>query len=170
MIFLRFGIVILIAWLGYHFGAPVTLKDQWPLFEALRTTTSIVFGVMGALLALVYPDVVKNALRGGTSTQEDDGGLNRLISPCAHSALLLILLVFIAPITAWLATFDVSLFPVDVITFQQCSFSLFCVLSYWQISILLMVLVPFDALYTGVRHSIQRARMRRNMHSNGRGS
>lgn len=165
----RFGMVLVIALLGYHFGAPIPLKDQWPLFEALRTTTSIVFGVMGALLALVYPDAVKNALRGGPTVQETDGGLKRLITPCGHSALLLILLVFAAPVIAWLETFDFKELPADVTTFQQTAFSLFCVLSYWQIIILLMVLIPFDDLYMRVHQGIQRERMRRNMHSNGPG-
>lgn len=165
----RLSMVIAIALLGYHFGSSIPLKDQWPLFEALRTTTSIVFGVMGALLALVYPDAVKNALRDGPSAQETDGGLKRLITPCGHSALLLILLVFLAPVLAWLGTFDFKEMPADVTTFQQSSFSLFCVLSYWQITILLMVLIPFDDLYMKVHQGIQRGRMRRNMHSNGPG-
>jgi fumarate reductase subunit D len=164
----RLGLVAVIAYLGYHFGAPIPLKDQWPLFEALRTTTSIVFGVMGALLALVYPDAVKNALRNGPSTQESDGGLKRLITPCGHSALLLILLVFVAPIISWLGTFDPKEFAENVTLFQQVTFSIFCILSYWQISILLMVLIPFDDLYMNVHQGIQRQRMRRNMHSNGR--
>lgn len=168
MNFFRFGMVIVVALLGYHFGAPIPLKDQWPFFEALRTTTSIVFGVMGALLALVYPDAVKNALRGGPGAQETDGGLKRLITPCGHSALLLIFLVFLAPLIAWLGTFNFKDMPTDVTTFQQSAFSLFCVLSYWQIIILLMVLIPFDDLYMKVHHAIQRERMRRNMHSNGR--
>lgn len=159
----------MIAWLGYHFGAPVALKDQWPLFEALRTTTSITFGVMGALLALVYPDAVKNALRGGPNTQDNDGGLNRLITPCGHSAILLVVLVTLAPVLAWLGTFDLKLNPVEVTAFQQFSFSLLCVLSYWQVLILLMVLIPFDDLYTRVSQGIQRGRMRRGMHTNGRG-
>lgn len=164
----RFGLVAVIAYIGYHFGAPIPLKDQWPLFEALRTTTSIVFGVMGALLALVYPDAVKNALRNGPNTQESDGGLKRLITPCGHSALLLILLVFVAPIISWLGTFDPKEFAENVTLFQQVTFSIFCVLSYWQIYILLMVLIPFDDLYMNVNQGIQRQRMRRNMHSNGR--
>lgn len=159
-----------VAWLGYHFGASITLTDQWQLFEALRTTTSIAFGIMAALLALVYPDAVKNALRNERRTVADsDGGLSTLVSPCAHSAILLILLVAIAPVFAWLRTFDPAVVPAHVITIQQACFSLFCVLSYWQIMILLMVLMPFDDLYSKVTHGIQRARLRRDMHSNGRG-
>lgn len=160
--------VAVIAWLGYHFGATISLSAQWPYFEALRTTTSIAFGVIAALLALVYPDAVKNALRGGAPTQEPDGGLGKLVSPCGHSAILLIALVVIAPVVAWLSTFSAVEMPVEVATIQRVTFSIFCVLSYWQVTILLMVLLPFDDLYTKVSHGIQRGKLRRSMHSNGR--
>ena len=169
MVFLRIGVIVAVAWLGYYFGAPIALKDQWPLFDALRNTTSIVFGIMGALIALVYPDAVKSALRGGQSAQTVDGGLGRLITPCGHSAMLLIVLVVLAPFIAWVSNFDPKKFPVEIITSQQVSFSLFCVLSYWQVVILLMVLIPFDEMYTKVSQDIERARLRRAMHRNGPG-
>lgn len=168
MLLFRLVLVITIAWIGYHFGAPIALKDQWPLYEALRTTTSIVFGVMGGLLALVYPDAVKNALSGNTSsTQITDGGISQLITPCVHSAILLITLVILAPLLAWMGTLDIAVAATTVRTFQQISFAVFCLLSYWQISILLMVLMPFDDLYTKITHGIQRERMRRRIHANG---
>lgn len=166
---MRFGIVVVIAWLGYYFGAPIALKDQWPLYDALRNTTSIVFGIMGALIALVYPDAVKNALRGGQPAQAVDGGLGKLITPCGHSALLLIMLVVLAPVIAWVATFEPATRAADITTLQKVSFSLFCVLSYWQVVILLMVLIPFDEMYSKVHDDIRRARLRRNLHSNGPG-
>ena len=169
MFWLRLILVVLIAGLGYHFGAPISLSAHWPLFEALRTTSSIAFGIMGALLALVYPDAIKNALSGRTApAQDSDGGLSTLVAPCGHSALLLILLVAIAPVIAWLGTFDAKTSPLETVTIQQAVFSLFCVLSYWQVTILLMVLIPFDDLYTRVTSGLQRAKMRRDMHSNGR--
>jgi len=168
MTILRFGIAIVIAWLGYHFGTSITLDNQWPLYDALRNTTSIVFGIMGALLALVYPDAVKNALRGGPAAGANDGGLGRLIVPGAHSALLLIVLVVLAPVISWLATYNPESFPEQVALFRRVSFSLFCVLSYWQVLILLMVLIPFDEMYTKIMQDIARLRLRRDMHRNGR--
>ena len=167
MVYLRIGMVVVIAWLGYHFGAPIALKDQWPLYDALRNTTSIAFGIMGALIALVYPDAVKNALRGSSPTQAADGGLGKLITPCGHSAMLLVVLVVLAPFIAWVGSFDLKTLQAEVTTIQQVSFSFFCVLSYWQVIILLMVLRPFDDMYTKVSHDIRRERLRRAMHNNG---
>ena len=57
--------------LGFYAGREIGLADQWPYFEALRTTSSIIFGVMGALLAIVYPEVVKQGFR---ATRRDDTG------------------------------------------------------------------------------------------------
>jgi uncharacterized protein YybS (DUF2232 family) len=99
---------------------------------------------------------------------DSDGGMNTLVAPCGHSAMLLILLVAIAPVIAWLGTFDAKTAPFEIVTIQQTVFSLFCLLSYWQVTILLMVLIPFDDLYTRVTSGVQRARMRRDMHSNRR--
>lgn len=167
MIYLRIGMIVVIAWLGYYFGAPIVLSAQWPLYDALRNTTSIAFGIMGALIALVYPDAVKNALRGSSPMQAIDGGLGRLITPCGHSAMLLVVLVVLAPFIAWLGAADAKVLFTDLKTIQQISFSVFCVLSYWQVIILLMVVMPFDDMYTRVSHDIQRERLRRGMHTNG---
>lgn len=169
MFFLRLGVVIAVAWLGYRFGTPIALNDQWPLYDTLRNTTSIVFGIMGALIALVYPDAVKNALRGGASVQPTDGGLRKLITPCGHSAMLLVILVILAPAIAWITTLDAANYAAEIASLQKVSFSLFCVLSYWQVVILLMVLIPFDDLYSKVNEDIRRARLRRGMHMNGPG-
>lgn len=167
MILLRMGMIVAIAWLGYYFGAPIALNAQWPLFDALRNTTSIAFGIMGALIALVYPDAVKNALRGSSPTQAVDGGLGKLITPCGHSAMLLVVLVVLAPFIAWVGAANPKELFTDIKTIQQVSFSIFCVLSYWQVVILLMVVVPFDDMYTKVSQDIQRERLRRAMHRNG---
>lgn len=168
MIWFRILLLVAIAGVGFHFGAPIPVHDQWPLFEALRTTTSIVFGVIAALLALVYPDTVKNALRGGAPASSADGGLSRLLSACGHSAMLLLLLVVIAPLLAWLATIKETASPDLAFEIRRGSFAIFCVLSYWQVRILLMVLLPFDALYSKVSQDLQRERLRRDLHRNGR--
>lgn len=55
---------------GYYFGKNVPFHEQWPLYEALRTTASIIFAVVGAWLAIIYPERLKFSLRGnGTAEQ-----------------------------------------------------------------------------------------------------
>ena len=150
--------------IGYHFGEPIKFEDQWGFYEALRTTTSIVFGVMGALLAIVYPEVVKLGLRGQAMNLRDNN-LHRITDPLAHSALLLVFLVAAAPFFAWLKT----LTHVEVVEWRvnQVSFAVLCILSFWQIKILQMVLFPLDALTSKSDDEVARANMRSGIHRNG---
>lgn len=169
MRWLNLLILAAIAWIGYRFGALITFGDQWPYFEALRTTTSIVFGVMGALLAIVYPEVLKDGLRGSFGRDAQSGSLHRIIEPLVHSALLLILLVALAPVYAWVKALGFDAKSPEAAITQQVSFGLFCSLSYWQVRILLMVLFPMDTLITRSDDAAARTRMRRSIHTNGPG-
>jgi len=36
--------------------------EQWPLYESLRNTSAIIFGVMGAWLAIICPDGILDKL------------------------------------------------------------------------------------------------------------
>lgn len=150
-------------YIGYHFGAVIKLEDQWPYFEALRTTTSIVFGVMGALLAVVFPEVLKFGLRNA-GVPMGESNLRRVLMPCANSALLLVVLVVLGPVFAWIKATT----PADT-GMQQALFCLFCLLTYWQVIILQMVLLPMDILMTNTTVAAARDRLRRAIHSNGRG-
>ncbi|MFZ6735542.1 hypothetical protein ACO0LG_26725 [Undibacterium sp. Ji42W] len=108
---------------------------------------------MGALLAVVYPEVVKSGFR---RVKDDDvgaaGNVEKIVSPLAHSAVLIIVLVALGPLFSSIKTF----FPYDVIlkTLQSTSvvialgimFGLLCTLSLWQIYILIRVLLPLDVL------------------------
>lgn len=155
----------LAGYLGYHFGADIPLSEQWPYFEALRTTTSIVFGVMGALLAVVFPEVLKQGLRGA-GAPSGETNLRRVLLPCAYSAVLLIILIVLAPFFAWIKATT----PAKAVSeMQQTSFGLFCILSYWQVVILQMVLFPLDTLMSNTTVAAARERLRRAIHSNGRG-
>lgn len=168
MVWLNAFIVALVAWIGFHFGGGISLGDQWSYIEALRTTTSIVFGVMGALLAVIFPEVLKGSLRGMASGK-GASNLHRLLNPCAHSATLLIVLVTIAPGFAWLRSLNLHPKSDELILIQQVSFSVFCALSYWQVSILLIVLFPMDGLLSSTSATLTRERLRRSIHTNGRG-
>jgi hypothetical protein len=161
---LNYLIVGSILGLGYHFGGSIKFEDQWGFYEALRTTTSIVFGVMGALLAIVFPEVIKRGLRGEI-INAPDANLHRITDPLAQSAFLLIFLVAVAPIFAWLRTLDSG--QAAELRINQISFAIFCVLSFWQIKILLMVLFPLDSLLARSDDEVARANLRSGIHRNG---
>lgn len=59
---LRQAIAIVIAVsLGAFYGSKIEFNKQWPMFEALRTTAGIIFGVLGAWLAIIYPRAFSHA-------------------------------------------------------------------------------------------------------------
>lgn len=154
------ALITVVAWVGYHYGEHVSIKDMWTFFEALRTTTSIVFGVMGALLAIVYPEVIKDGIRGNTSVISSKSNVHYILSPLVQSALLLVLLVLLGPIYAWAeATFG------DQILSRSIFFSLLAVLSLWQVIILVALLRPLDLMQQGVTKSKAIQEWRSNIHS-----
>lgn len=44
--------------ISYVLGGGISYSEQWPLYESLRTTAAIVFGVMGAWIAIIYPQTL----------------------------------------------------------------------------------------------------------------
>ncbi|MCI5122880.1 MAG: hypothetical protein D3908_17170 [Candidatus Electrothrix sp. AUS4] len=47
---------IFIAILCYSVGSDIKISEQLPLYESLRNTSAIIFGVMGAWIAILYPN------------------------------------------------------------------------------------------------------------------
>jgi uncharacterized membrane protein YeaQ/YmgE (transglycosylase-associated protein family) len=163
MFILRLIAVVACGALGYCLGPIVPMSDQWPYFEALRTTSSIIFGVMGALLAIVYPEVVKQGFR---ATRIDDpasaGNLRLVVDPLAHSALLLLAIVIIGPIFGWVAK------KYDAIEYARgVSFAALFMLTFWQVSILVLVLRPLDILRTHTERAAALQAVRKRLHEFG---
>lgn len=164
-----FGILVLVSWVGFHYGDFVKLEDQWPYFEALRTTTSIVFGIMGALLAIVYPEVIKQGLRPSGGISFSDPEVHRVSDPLAYSALMLVVLVVAAPAFAWIKSLEFAKDSTAQFWLQKGTFSLLCALSYGQICILMSVLNPLGLIVDAAKDSSARRRLRQNIHRDGIG-
>ena len=158
---------IAIAWIGYHFGGEINLSSQWTYYEALRTTTSVVFGILGALLALVYPEVIKQGLRPSSGITLSDPDVHRVTDPLAYSALILVLLVLSGPIFAWLQALGLAQNSSGLILINKIAFSILCVLSYGQMCILVSVLNPLSIIVSSATDASARRRLRRGIHQNG---
>ncbi|EKS73159.1 hypothetical protein BURK_001790 [Burkholderia sp. SJ98] len=163
MVLIRLLIGIGAGGIGFWLGREIALSDQWPYFEALRTTSAIIFGVMGALLAIVYPEVVKQGFR---STHGADPGsasnLNLVVDPLAHSALLVLSVVLIGPAFAWInKAFGAMPFV------HGASFGILLMLTTWQSWILLLVLRPLDLLRTHTERASATSAARKRIHSFG---
>jgi hypothetical protein len=94
------AIIIIICW---KFGSNIPFSVQWPLYEALRNTSAIIFGVTGAWLAILYPGKLSIFLKG-----KDHKFFDQLVQPLFYSILILATVLFIglfAPIIKHVAFF-----------------------------------------------------------------
>lgn len=51
--------------------AKVPFSHQWPLYEALRTTAAIIFAVIGAWMAIIYPERLRLSYKSPDEKPED---------------------------------------------------------------------------------------------------
>lgn len=67
---------------AWYLGANIRFEEQWVLYEALRTTASIIFAVVGVWLAIVYPERLKSPFSQTFSSPVYRRGFKQLFFPC----------------------------------------------------------------------------------------
>jgi uncharacterized membrane protein (DUF441 family) len=140
---------------GLWIGNAIPVSDQREMMETLRTIASIVFGVIGAWIALVYPRALEELLkRDGTVTSEEDN-IKRLLRPLLYSTG--VLAYTLAFDFVFLATKGLSLSPSSVIFLRRLSFCSVAGTTLLQLWALALTLGPTDA----VRQELRRLRERR---------
>ncbi|MEB1944337.1 hypothetical protein VDR83_21365 [Xanthomonas campestris pv. campestris] len=98
------GVLLLAAWRG----SKVPFSSQWPLFEALRTTAAIIFAVVGAWLAIVYPERLKRTRQDNGEVVGVRSGPDRvkfLLHPIWHSTIILAVVLAVGMIAPLLRQF-----------------------------------------------------------------
>ncbi|MBR8317258.1 hypothetical protein KDW36_29265 [Burkholderia dolosa] len=133
-----FAITVCVA--GYYYGRNIPFERQWPLYEALRTTASIIFAVIGAWLAIIYPERLKVSFRGSNKNGGGNGNLGVLLTPAVHSTIilgLLLLLGICAPLIK-----EIPWVRPHVVVARGISFVILSVLTMWQVVIVFMTLFP----------------------------
>ena len=110
------------------------------MFEALRTTAAIIFAVIGAWMAIIYPERLKLSLRD--PTQADKGsttGLGKLFTPVANSTAILCIILVLGATAPVLRRYSL---PCDVSVLRGGSYALLVILTLWQIWTVVLSLVP----------------------------
>jgi hypothetical protein len=129
---------------AFWLGEAVYFSEQWPLYEALRTTASIIFAVVGAWLAIVFPERLKG-IRG----QDDDsaaysGGMRVLFTPIVHSSIILCVVLMVGVLAPMLKQVDWSVSQILIL--RKLSFALLMTLTIWQVWTVLLTLDPASRL------------------------
>ncbi len=130
---------------GYYLGRAIPFAQQWPLFEALRNTAAIIFAVVGAWLAIIYPERLK--LSFGKAANVDGRGSDNvglLLTPAVHSTFILVCLLLIGVVAPLLKQIPGILNYVDL--FRGVSFFLLTVLTLWQVAIVIVTIFPADLI------------------------
>lgn len=147
--------VILVSLAGY-FGRHIAFSLQWPLFEALRTTASIIFAVVGAWFAIIYPERLKKSFRGGNA-DSNGPGIHRLFTPIVHSTAILATVLIIGVVAPLMKQFDFILAHRSV--FRGISYGLLVFLTMWQLLTVVFSLIGPDIVkrYTSKQDRAQEA-------------
>ncbi len=136
-------ISLVVAGLAFPLGMSIPIAAQWPLYEALRTTAAIIFGVMGAWLAILYPRSLEKLIDRSTAQGESEHRkFSKILTPLILSTVVLIV-VLVFGITREIIKQLPFLFPYfDIL--RGMSFSLLVFLTLIQVWTLLLTLVPTE--------------------------
>ena len=130
---------------GFYYGRPIAMGEQLPLYEALRNTSAIIFGVMGAWLAILHPSSLKDVFtKNGQVQEKDQNTISLLISPIIISTFIL-LFVLIIPLFV-VASKNIAYFLDHKEFYRGVSFSILCGLSVLQLWTIILTLIPSDIL------------------------
>lgn len=135
----------LVGYVCFIFGARVPFKEQWALYESLRTTASIIFGVMGAWIAIIYPTVLTKIFdKKYAHKKEELKKISRLLSPLLISTLIVVTILIIGIVTPIFK--QIMFFQQHVEISRGLSFCMLGILTMTQIWTLLASLAPGENL------------------------
>lgn len=139
---------------SYWYGRQIPFAAQWPLFEALRTTASIIFAVVGAWLAIIYPERLKLSFKAAPKKHpEAPVKMGQLLHPAMHSTAILCAVLCVGIVAPILKQIPMLLEFRD--TCRGLSYCLATALTLWQIWTVILTLVPADVIKTASDREIR---------------
>lgn len=124
-----------------YFGQNIPYEDQSSIFDTLKDTASIIFAILGAWIAIIYPKDLKAIFKlNDSDTTQTTQIFEKLISSLIIVTFTLITMIFLMPFIALIRNIDY---------FQQYKtylrgglFLYIYVLTWTQIYALLATLIP----------------------------
>jgi hypothetical protein len=122
-------------------GQNISFDAQWPLYESLRTTASIILAIVGAWMGLIYPKALEKLLdKSVPSTDSAPIEHRRLLEPLLYSTGILIAVLLIGVSKPILSQWNIVLAHQEIA--RGVSFSVLIYLTLLQILTLLLTLAP----------------------------
>lgn len=129
-----------------YYGRDIPFASQWPLYEALRTTASIIFAVVGAWLAIIYPERLKISFGKNNSSGKAAGNVGILLYPAIYSTIILVSVLFVGIAAPVIKQVPVLMAHADVL--RSVSFTVLTILTLWQIAVVVMTVIPAHLIKT----------------------
>lgn len=144
MLFIASAVGLII--LSVIFGQQVTFNEQMLIYDGLRNTSAIIFAVMGAWIALLYPGKLSQAFGKNPYKEKaaDIEQINRLFRPMIYSTIILMVIIgvsFAVPLAKQIA----YLHQYKEI-FRAGSFGAIAFLTLLQFWSIILTLVPGDTI------------------------
>lgn len=130
--------------LGYCYGKNIPFSEQWPLFEALRTTASIIFAVVGAWLAIIYPERLKFTFKPTEKKTSSNSNIGKLLHPAINSTVILCVILVIGILAPIIKQFSFIQDSRDVA--RGISYFILVMLTIWQLWTIILTLIPADMI------------------------
>lgn len=128
------------------FGGKISFNEQMPIYDGLRNTSAIIFAVMGAWIALLYPGKLSQAFgqKPYKEKANDIDQINRLFRPMIYSTVILMVVIGVS-FAVPLAKQITYLHPHKEI-FRAVSFGAIAFLTLLQFWSIILTLVPGDTI------------------------
>lgn len=143
---------------GGYFGKDISFETQWVLYEALRTTASIVFAVAGAWIAIIYPERLKAPFQNqSVNADESIKHYKALFSPIVNSIFVLCAVLLIGILAPILKQIPLLIEYKNIC--RSASYVLVTTLTLCQVWTVFITLFPASILHHEANKDVQRARI-----------
>ena len=127
-------------------GGKITFKEQMSIYDGLRNTSAIIFAVMGAWIALLYPGKLSQAFgqKPYKEKANDIEQIKRLFRPMIYSTVILMIVIgvsFGVPLAKQIS----YLHPYKEF-FRAASFGVIAFLTLLQFWSIILTLIPGDTI------------------------
>lgn len=141
-LFVTLGFLICLS--GAYLGRSIPFSAQWPLYESLRTTAAIIFAVVGAWLAIIYPERLRFSVADEGKAEGNAKGMVLLLTPAIHSTIILAIVLLIGIIAPLVRQIPYAAKHTE--SFRALSFVVLSILTLWQICIVVLAIAPADKI------------------------
>jgi hypothetical protein len=140
-------------------GREIAIEAQLPIFDSLRDTASIIFGIMGIWIAVLFPDVLQSLFSAQKSSPAQDklGTMRRLIAPMLISTIVLIIVMAVHLADPILRLRSWTGNQLEIL--RATSFATLGLLTFLQFVAVLQTLIPQDIIFRRVAAQERRAKV-----------